>query len=42
VPLDESVACYNSAAEVVDAVVQAGLADVEYRLWPLASLKGTD
>ncbi|HET7078333.1 MAG TPA: RtcB family protein [Chloroflexia bacterium] len=42
VPLDESVACYKSAAEVVDAVVQAGLAEVEYRLWPLASLKGTD
>jgi tRNA-splicing ligase RtcB len=36
------VACYKSAAEVVDAVVGAGLAEVEYRLWPLASIKGTD
>jgi tRNA-splicing ligase RtcB len=42
VPLDESDACYKSSQEVVDAVVQAGLAEIEYRLWPLASLKGTD
>jgi tRNA-splicing ligase RtcB len=42
VPLDESVACYKSAVEVVEAVVAAGLAEVEYRLWPLASIKGTD
>jgi hypothetical protein len=28
--------------EVVEAVVAAGLAEVEYRLWPLASIKGTD
>ena len=41
VPLDESDACYKSSAEVVGAVVAAGLAEVEYRLWPLASLKGT-
>ncbi|HMA36372.1 MAG TPA: RtcB family protein [Chloroflexia bacterium] len=40
VPLDESDACYKSAAAVVDAVVGAGLAEIEYRLWPLASLKG--
>jgi tRNA-splicing ligase RtcB (3'-phosphate/5'-hydroxy nucleic acid ligase) len=42
VPLDESDACYKSSEEVVDAVVEAGLAEVQYRLWPLASLKGVD
>ncbi|MEI7895081.1 MAG: RtcB family protein [Myxococcales bacterium] len=42
VPLDESGACYKSSDEVVSAVVSAGLAKVEYRLWPLASLKGTE
>ncbi|HEX8219744.1 MAG TPA: RtcB family protein [Chloroflexia bacterium] len=42
VPLDESDACYKSSEEVVDAVVRAGLAEIQYRLWPLASLKGTD
>ncbi len=42
VPLDESNACYKDAAEVVNAVVTAGLARIEYRLWPLASIKGDD
>ena len=42
VPLDESSACYKSAEEVIAAVVGAGLAEVEYRLWPLSSLKGTE
>ena len=42
VPLDESDECYKSSEEVVEAVVRAGLARVEHRLWPLASLKGTD
>jgi tRNA-splicing ligase RtcB len=42
VPLDESAHCYKSADEVVEAVVGAGLAIVEHRLWPLASLKGTE
>ncbi len=42
VPLDESDACYKPSEEVVAAVVTAGLAEVEYRLWPLASLKGLD
>lgn len=42
VPLDESNHCYKSAAEVVDAVVAAGLARVEHRLWPLASIKGNE
>jgi tRNA-splicing ligase RtcB len=42
VPLDESGPCYKSAGEVVAAVTGAGLAEVEYTLWPLASLKGTE
>ncbi len=40
VPLDEAGLCYKSSEQVIDAVVQAGLATVQYRLWPLASLKG--
>jgi tRNA-splicing ligase RtcB len=42
VPLDEAAPCYKSAQEVVEAVVGAGLARVEYSLWPLSSLKGTE
>jgi tRNA-splicing ligase RtcB len=42
VPLDEAAPCYKSSEEVIAAVVGAGLATVEHRLWPLASLKGTD
>lgn len=42
VPLDESGQCYKSADEVVEAVVAAGLARVEHRLWPLASIKGNE
>jgi tRNA-splicing ligase RtcB len=42
VPLDEAAPCYKSSEEVIEAVVGAGLATVEYKLWPLASLKGTD
>jgi tRNA-splicing ligase RtcB len=42
VPLDEAAPAYKSAREVVDAVVDAGLARVEYTLWPLSSLKGTE
>jgi len=42
VPLDESAACYKPAEEVVKAVIDAGLAEIEHRLWPLSSLKGTD
>lgn len=42
VPLDESKACYKSSEEVVAAVVNAGLAEIQYTLWPLASLKGND
>ncbi|MBI3652193.1 MAG: RtcB family protein [Acidobacteria bacterium] len=42
VPIDEAAPCYKPAAEVIAAVVGAGLATVEYSLWPLASLKGDD
>ena len=42
VPIDEAAACYKPAEEVIQAVVGAGLAEVEHRLWPLASLKGVD
>lgn len=42
VPLDESAQCYKRAEDVVQAVVDAGLARIEYTLWPLASLKGTE
>lgn len=42
VPLDEAAPCYKSAQEVIDAVVAAELARVEYLLWPLSSLKGID
>jgi tRNA-splicing ligase RtcB len=38
VPLDEASACYKSSATVIDAVVRANLARVEYTLWPLGSL----
>jgi tRNA-splicing ligase RtcB len=42
VPLDEAGPAYKSSEQVIEAVVQAGLATVQYRLWPLASLKGVD
>jgi tRNA-splicing ligase RtcB len=42
VPIDEAAPCYKPAREVIDCVAAAGLAEVEYELWPLASLKGTD
>jgi tRNA-splicing ligase RtcB len=42
VPLDEAAPAYKSSEEVVSAVVGAGLARVEHRLWPLSSLKGTE
>ncbi len=42
VPIDESARCYKSAEEVVAAVVGARLAKIEYTLFPLASLKGTE
>ncbi len=42
VPIDEAAPCYKPSREVIAAVVGAGLARVEYSLWPLASLKGTE
>lgn len=42
VPLDEASHCYKSAAEVIEAVVGAGLARIEHTLWPLASIKGNE
>jgi tRNA-splicing ligase RtcB len=40
VPIDESGAAYKSSKGVIAAITRAGLAEVEHRLWPLASLKG--
>jgi tRNA-splicing ligase RtcB (3'-phosphate/5'-hydroxy nucleic acid ligase) len=42
VPIDEAAPCYKSSEEVVRAVIEAGLAEVEHKLWPLSSLKGTE
>ncbi|MEK6280627.1 MAG: RtcB family protein [Acidobacteriota bacterium] len=42
VPLDEAAPAYKSSEEVLRAVTEAGLAQVEHKLWPLASLKGID
>ncbi len=42
VPVDESPDCYKPADEVIRAVTEAGLAEVEVRLLPLASIKGND
>lgn len=42
VPVDESPDCYKSAEEVIRAVTEAGLARVEVRLTPIASIKGND
>lgn len=42
VPIDESSECYKSAEDVIKAVVEAGLAEVQHKLWPLASLKGVE
>ena len=42
VPLDEAAPAYKSSEEVLRAVTEAGLAEIEHRLWPLASLKGID
>lgn len=42
VPLDEAGDAYKSSQEVVNAVVGAGLAQIEHALRPLASLKASD
>lgn len=42
VPLDESGACYKRSNEVLQAIVDAGLAEIQVRLWPLSSIKGDE
>ncbi|GAB4462166.1 MAG: RtcB family protein [Armatimonadaceae bacterium] len=42
VPIDESPDVYKPAKDVIEAVVQAGLAEVVTTLTPLASIKGVD
>jgi tRNA-splicing ligase RtcB (3'-phosphate/5'-hydroxy nucleic acid ligase) len=42
VPLDEAAPAYKPSADVVRVITEAGLARIEHKLWPLASLKGTD
>jgi tRNA-splicing ligase RtcB (3'-phosphate/5'-hydroxy nucleic acid ligase) len=42
VPVDESPDCYKPAAEVIRAITEAGLAEVEFELKPIASIKGDD
>lgn len=42
VPIDEAGPCYKLTSDVVGAVVAAGLAEIEFELEPLASLKGTE
>jgi len=42
VPVDESPDCYKPCDEVIKAVTEAGLAEVEVRLLPIASIKGND
>jgi tRNA-splicing ligase RtcB len=42
VPVDESPDCYKPAAEVIRAVTEAGLAEVQSLLRPIASIKGND
>jgi tRNA-splicing ligase RtcB (3'-phosphate/5'-hydroxy nucleic acid ligase) len=42
VPIDESPDCYKPAEEVIRAVTDAGLAEVQTRLTPIASIKGND
>jgi tRNA-splicing ligase RtcB (3'-phosphate/5'-hydroxy nucleic acid ligase) len=42
VPIDEAAPCYKSSEEVVRAVLEAGLAEIQYKLWPVTSLKGAE
>jgi tRNA-splicing ligase RtcB len=42
VPIDESASCYKSSEEVVKAVLDAGLAEIQHQLWPVSSLKGIE
>jgi tRNA-splicing ligase RtcB len=40
VPIDEAGPAYKPSRQVIVAVTQARLAEIEHELWPLASLKG--
>ena len=42
VPIDEAAPCYKSSEEVVRAVLDAELAEVQHKLWPVTSLKGVE
>jgi tRNA-splicing ligase RtcB (3'-phosphate/5'-hydroxy nucleic acid ligase) len=42
VPIDEAAPAYKPSEEVIQAILNAGLARIECKLWPLASLKGTE
>lgn len=42
VPIDEAPDAYKPAKEVIAAVIAADLAEVEYELTPLASIKGVE
>lgn len=42
VPLDECAHVYKSLDAVLDVLVKSGVAKIERRLWPIASIKGTD
>jgi len=42
VPLDEAAPAYKSSQDVIEAVTAAGLAEIDHKLWPLASLKGVE
>ncbi|HET6384626.1 MAG TPA: RtcB family protein [Armatimonadota bacterium] len=42
VPIDESPNVYKPAKDVIQSVVDAGLAEVAYTLTPIASIKGED
>ncbi|MDR3613028.1 MAG: RtcB family protein [Candidatus Obscuribacterales bacterium] len=41
VPLDEAVDAYKDSDEVIRVITNANLAEVQHKLWPLSSLKGT-
>jgi len=40
VPIDEAAPAYKPTREGVGCGVAAGLAEIQYELWPLASIKG--
>ena len=42
IPIDECPGAYKPAKDVIQAVLDAGLATVAYKLTPMASIKGVD